>query len=225
MSLTLCSDHQYIRLIESALFLESFLDLRVYKILDGKKEVERVLFRSEGEDGFSILPDLKWDQTSVSALVSPLSRPPSHQGTKLTFHLDTIQYLTVIVNTRSIRSLRDLQPSHIHLLKDIKAQAHAIAKNKFGVPTGKLRLFVHYQPSYCASFLSLSITLLMSMSWWGLDHFHVHVVHIDHEGLAGMTVGQAHLLDDLISLVRPFQIPSRRIPQLNCVSARVIDRG
>jgi m7GpppX diphosphatase len=27
------------------------------------------------------------------------------------------------------------------------------------------------------------------------------VVHIDHEGLAGMTVGQAHLLDDLISLV------------------------
>lgn len=34
-----------------------------------------------------------------------------------------------------------------------------------------------------------------------LDHFHVHVVHIEHEGLAGMTVGQAHLLDDLISLV------------------------
>jgi m7GpppX diphosphatase len=27
------------------------------------------------------------------------------------------------------------------------------------------------------------------------------VVHIEHEGLAGMTVGQAHLLDDLISLV------------------------
>jgi m7GpppX diphosphatase len=35
------------------------------------------------------------------------------------------------------------------------------------------------------------------------DHFHVHVVHIEHEGLAGMTVGQAHLLDDLISLVSP----------------------
>jgi hypothetical protein len=41
----------------------------VYNILDGKKEVERVLFRSEGEDGFLILPDLKWDQTSISALV------------------------------------------------------------------------------------------------------------------------------------------------------------
>jgi hypothetical protein len=36
-----------------------------------------------------------------------------------------------------------------------------------------------------------------------IDHFHVHVVHIEHEGLAGMTVGQAHLLDDLISLVSP----------------------
>lgn len=34
-----------------------------------------------------------------------------------------------------------------------------------------------------------------------IDHFHIHVVHIEHEGLAGMTVGQAHLLDDLISLV------------------------
>lgn len=34
-----------------------------------------------------------------------------------------------------------------------------------------------------------------------VDHFHVHVVHIEHEGLAGMNVGQAHLLDDLISLV------------------------
>jgi m7GpppX diphosphatase len=29
----------------------------------------------------------------------------------------------------------------------------------------------------------------------------VHVVHIAHEGFAGMYVGQAHLLEDLISLV------------------------
>ena len=35
----------------------------------------------------------------------------------------------------------------------------------------------------------------------GADHFHVHVVHIEHGGLGGMRVGQAHLLDDIISLV------------------------
>lgn len=34
------------------------------------------------------------------------------------------------------------------------------------------------------------------------DHFHVHIVHTGHLGLSGMAVGQAHLLDDIISLVR-----------------------
>jgi m7GpppX diphosphatase len=44
---------------------------RVYNILEGKKEADRVLYKEEhDEDGFIILPDLKWDQTSLSALVS-----------------------------------------------------------------------------------------------------------------------------------------------------------
>jgi m7GpppX diphosphatase len=43
---------------------------RVYKILEGKKEVDRVLYKTEGEAGFLILPDMKWDQTTISALVS-----------------------------------------------------------------------------------------------------------------------------------------------------------
>lgn len=34
------------------------------------------------------------------------------------------------------------------------------------------------------------------------DHFHVHIVNVNFEGgMLGMTVGQAHLLDDVISLV------------------------
>lgn len=45
--------------------------IRVYAILEGRKEVERVLYRDEDPDeGFLILPDLKWDQTTVTALVS-----------------------------------------------------------------------------------------------------------------------------------------------------------
>jgi len=39
------------------------------------------------------------------------------------------------------------------------------------------------------------------------DHFHVHIVNANHLGLMGMTVGQAHMLDDIISLVRAF-LPS-----------------
>jgi hypothetical protein len=38
------------------------------------------------------------------------------------------------------------------------------------------------------------------------DHFHVHIVNANHLGLMGMTVGQAHMLDDIISLVRAFYL-------------------
>ena len=33
------------------------------------------------------------------------------------------------------------------------------------------------------------------------DRFHVHIVNANMNGLLGMTVGQAHLLDDIIALV------------------------
>jgi len=36
------------------------------------------------------------------------------------------------------------------------------------------------------------------------DHFHVHIVNANHLGLMGMSVGQAYMLDDIISLVRSF---------------------
>ena len=35
-----------------------------------------------------------------------------------------------------------------------------------------------------------------------VDHFHVHIVNANYQGaMLGMSVGQAHLLDDIISLV------------------------
>lgn len=39
------------------------------------------------------------------------------------------------------------------------------------------------------------------------DHFHVHIVHVAHDMLAGMAVGQAHLLDDVINWVSPLFHP------------------
>ena len=35
-----------------------------------------------------------------------------------------------------------------------------------------------------------------------LDHFHVHIVDSNYAGLQGMSTGQAHMLANLISLVR-----------------------
>lgn len=48
--------------------------IRVYEILEGRKEAERVYYRSEGDDGFVILPDLKWDETTEKALVCVVLR-------------------------------------------------------------------------------------------------------------------------------------------------------
>lgn len=38
------------------------------------------------------------------------------------------------------------------------------------------------------------------------DHFHVHVVNANHSGFKGVSAGQAHLLEDIISLVRTLPI-------------------
>jgi m7GpppX diphosphatase len=165
---------------------EIWAESRVYNILDGVKEAERVVhLDKDPETGFVLVPDLKWDQTSMKALVSSTKLGEAHY-----------QYLTVLVQTKSIRSLRDLSPDHLPLLNKIRDTTRQVVKDKFGVEKDKIRLFVHYQPSYCKLFGPRRHSSELTT-----DHFHVHVVHIDHEGLAGMTVGQAHLLDDLISLV------------------------
>jgi len=146
----------------------------VHAILDGVKEAERVIYRSdEAEEaaglGFVLIPDLKWDGTTLASL-----------------------YLSAIVRDASIRSLRDLRPRHVPLLKRIREQAYASTKEKYGVEAGQLRTFIHYQPSYC-EYTSRNILTA--------DHFHVHVVHVRHEVMAGMAAGQAHLLEDVIDWV------------------------
>ncbi|KAF7768343.1 hypothetical protein Agabi119p4_7586 [Agaricus bisporus var. burnettii] len=90
-------------------------------------------------------------------------------------------YLVAIVQDRSIRSLRDLTKKHLGLLQSIRHDAEQVVHRKWGLGKGSLRMYVHYQPSYY--------------------HFHVHIVNANHQGLMGMSVGQAHILDDIISLL------------------------
>jgi hypothetical protein len=50
---------------------ETWAESRVYNILDGVKEADRVVhLDKDPETGFVLVPDLKWDQTSMKALVS-----------------------------------------------------------------------------------------------------------------------------------------------------------
>ncbi|TFY72706.1 hypothetical protein EVG20_g305 [Dentipellis fragilis] len=132
----------------------------VEDILAGRSEADKVLYRSAPatEFGFLILPDMKWDLTTIGSL-----------------------YLVAITLVRDIKGLRDLTKDHIGMLKDIRSQARAVVKEHYGLEPSEIRCYVHYQPSYY--------------------HFHVHIVNANFTGLAGMSVGQAHLLDDIISLL------------------------
>ncbi|CAH7668839.1 HIT-like domain-containing protein [Phakopsora pachyrhizi] len=174
-------------------YIESIPSTRLnwlYNILEGKTESEKVIYRDPSpKDGFIIIPDLKWDQSTISSL-----------------------YLICITNDRSIRSMRDLTYKHLKLLRSIRSRSiesvrtlksqielrrrmmDGTTSHNVKNPTvdsirtdddddltdldSRIRLFVHYQPSYY--------------------HFHVHITHIDNIGLHGTTVGQSHLLDDII---------------------------
>ncbi|KAG6872369.1 hypothetical protein C0995_010288 [Termitomyces sp. Mi166 len=90
-------------------------------------------------------------------------------------------YLVALVQDRRIRSLRDLRKQHIPLLKAIRNEGERVVEEKWALGKGALRMYIHYQPSYY--------------------HFHVHIVNANQVGMVGMAVGQAHLLDDVISLL------------------------
>ena len=79
-----------------SLFCLSFLQW-VYNILEKKAEAERVVFEDpDPVTGFVLLPDLKWDQKQLENL-----------------------YLVAICHEHGIKSLRDLNKSHLPLLKNI----------------------------------------------------------------------------------------------------------
>ncbi|KAG0140666.1 hypothetical protein CROQUDRAFT_343663 [Cronartium quercuum f. sp. fusiforme G11] len=125
-------------------------------ILSHETETEKIVYEDSSPDtGFILIPDLKWDQENLSTL-----------------------YLLAIVKDSRIRSLRDINLSHLPLLQSIHFNGTKAIETKFGISKHELRLYVHYQPSYY--------------------HFHVHFVHIDNTGFHGISIGQAHLLDDII---------------------------
>lgn len=69
----------------------------MYNILEHKSESERIVFEDTNpETGFVLLPDLKWNGTT----------------------LDTL-YLLAITHKKGIKSLRDLTTEHLPLLKNI----------------------------------------------------------------------------------------------------------
>ena len=89
----------------------------VYNILEGKSEQDRIVYDNKCErDGFVLLPDLKWDGITKETL-----------------------YLLAIVRRRGIKSLRDLDETHLPLLKRIRDEGKVrMASYLFSAAPSKL---------------------------------------------------------------------------------------
>jgi len=127
-----------------------------YNILEKKAEVERIMYEDpDPKLGFVLLPDLKWDAKTSSTM-----------------------YLQCLVHRNDIRTIRDLRKEDAPWLQHMFDVSCAEIQKKFGVPTNRLRVYVHYQPSYY--------------------HFHIHFTHMDYQGGGGQAIGRAILLTDVI---------------------------
>jgi len=135
---------------------------RIRNIFNGKAEQSSILHMSPQ---FLLAPDMKW--------LPPTPSNPS---------LDKLYLLAISRPEMGIRSLRDIRGEHIPLLEEIR-KVGVRAASEYGLKgEGRLRMLVHYQPSYY--------------------YFHVHILNSNYHGLPGMNVGQAYLLDDIISLLK-----------------------
>ncbi|KAJ1331597.1 m7GpppX diphosphatase [Microdochium nivale] len=102
----------------------------VYNIIEGRKEVEDVIYRTplgrDGDEGFLMLPNLHWDRKTIEAL-----------------------HLLGIVERRDLWSLRDLRRRHIPWLRHMRAKmVDATIKTFPQIEEDQLKLFVHYHPTY-----------------------------------------------------------------------------
>lgn len=98
----------------------------VYNILEHKQETERIIFEDpDPNNGFILLPDLKWDGRNVENL-----------------------YVLAITHKRDIKSIRDLKSSHLPILRNIQTRAAAVLESRYGILPTQLRMYLHYQPSF-----------------------------------------------------------------------------
>ncbi|TLD12302.1 uncharacterized protein PgNI_04095 [Pyricularia grisea] len=102
----------------------------VYNIIEGRKEVEDVIYRTPlgeaGDEGFLLLPDLNWDRSTREAL-----------------------HLLGLVERRDIWSLRDLTKRHVPWLRHMRQRfLDATAEVYPEIEQDQLKLYVHYQPTY-----------------------------------------------------------------------------
>jgi len=126
----------------------------MYNILDGTSENDRIIYQ---DNDFILLPDYKWDAINVNEL-----------------------YYLAIVKDKSIKSIRDLNDSHIKLLENIYKNGLQTITKKYKFIKSEINVYIHYHPSY-----------------W---HFHVHFSLVKNNHITIMN--HSHSLIEVINNIK-----------------------
>ncbi|XP_029337773.1 CMP-N-acetylneuraminate-beta-galactosamide-alpha-2,3-sialyltransferase 4 isoform X1 [Mus caroli] len=128
----------------------------VYNILDKKAEADRIVFENpDPSDGFVLIPDLKWNQQQLDDL-----------------------YLIAICHRRGIRSLRDLTPEHLPLLRNILREGQEAILKRYQVARGSRDDTSPQEPCYLLrnmtskshwKLLALALILVVVMVWYSIS--------------------------------------------------------
>jgi m7GpppX diphosphatase len=129
----------------------------LFDILDGKKEAERVLVAD---------PDA---QSGFVLVMHPTMQPEDDHHSA--FYLG-------ICHARGIRSLRDLNASHLPLLENMRDKGYAAIEQRHGLARVDLKVFFHYQPSFF--------------------HLHVHFRALGRAANPADVGGREYLLEEVI---------------------------
>ncbi len=112
----------------------------INEIMTGKSEQEDILYQ---DSHFIFIPDLKWTRQDMKEA-----------------------YCLAIVKDYRLKSIRDLTGIHISLLQHIYDTGLSIMCEKFGCDESKLRVYIHYHPTY-----------------WHL-HIHFNIIETNHRGVS-----------------------------------------
>lgn len=124
----------------------------VYNILDGVAEQDKIIYRDEQ---IVIAPNYTWDSKDLFRM-----------------------YLLVFPIDKTLYTLRDLNSSHIELLKYIKTKTLEVIKSIYGFDSDILKMFVHYAPS--------------------TYHLHIHFVLVSNTEV-NSSIEYSHELDSIIN--------------------------
>lgn len=128
----------------------------IYNILDHDAEAEKTFYKDKDpETGYTLCLDL-----ATGAEI------------KENFHA------LALVERRDLLSLRELNESHLPLLKKMQSEGVQEVSKYFDVPVDQIRVYFHYHPSFY--------------------HLHLHYSHVQHLA-TGVLAERAKLLSSVIN--------------------------